>query len=123
MNVQAQLQYIVTSEASNKISAIDLHPNRPWVVAGTEQGFITIYDYLSRQIVHRYSVQHLEEQEKHQQALQSMLERDPNYRGNKPATTAKPLTEKKKMGSIIEVKFVDRDVRLLKREIEVLNNF
>lgn len=101
---------------AGKVLCIDTHPKRPWVAAATDNGSIRIFDYTSNQIVHQFSLADLETAEKDAQLLQATVERDPNYKGpRKPEVKV----NKKAIGAIRLVKFIDQDIRFMKFRQEV----
>lgn len=121
MNNQTQLQFLGI-DTSHKIVALDTHPHLPWVVGANDNGVVRVWDYITRKAVHKFSITDLDNKEKDTNALLASLEKDPNYRGPKVVTGAnqnKASDQKKKLGNILVVKFVDKDVRLMKHELEV----
>jgi hypothetical protein len=121
MSYQTQLQFLGI-DATHKIVAIDVHPHLPWVVGANDAGVVRVWDYVTRKPVHKFSITDLDAKEKDAHALLATLEKDPNFRGPKVVTgpsQSKTSDQRKKLGNILVVKFVDRDVRLMKHELEV----
>lgn len=91
-----------------KVSAVDAHPKRPWIASALENGSVRIYDYATNQVVHTFSLLDLEMVEKSAQTLQLVAEKDPSYKGpRKPEVKV----NKKPIGDIGVIKFVDQDIR------------
>lgn len=106
----------LTEIGVGKCSAIEVHPKRPWVASAAENGVIRIYDYASSTLVHQFSLLDLETAEKNAQLLQASVEKDPAYKGpRKPETKL----NKRAIGSIKAIKFVDQDIRFMKFRQEV----
>lgn len=106
---------------SGKVSAIDAHPKRPWVASALDNGTVRIYDYESDHLVHTFSLLDLETLEKNAQLLQASVEKDPSYKGpRKPETKL----NKKPIGDISAVKFVDQDIRFgkFRQEVRCMQN-
>lgn len=99
-----------------KVSAVDAHPKRPWIASALENGSVRIYDYATSQVVHTFSLLDLETAEKSAQTLQMVAEKDPSYKGpRKPEVKV----NKKPIGDIGVIKFVDQDIRFGKFRQEV----
>lgn len=106
----------LTEIGVGKCSAIEIHPKRPWVASAAENGVIRIHDYVSGTTVHQFSLLDLETAEKNAQLLQAAVEKDPAYKGpRKPETKL----NKKAIGSVKAIKFVDQDIRFQKFRQEV----
>jgi hypothetical protein len=117
MNLQIQLQFLGLDQ--HKVSAVELHPIKPWVATANDLGVVKLWDYESQKLVHRFSITDLDDQEKEGQALQQSLERDPTYKGPKVTPSRPTDAKKKQIGEIRCLKFVDTEVQRLKRKIEV----
>ena len=102
--------------SSIRPSCIDAHPKRPWIASAAENGVVRIFDYLYNQLVHQFSLADLELAEKNAQLLQAMAEKDPTYKGPRKA---EPKTNKKAIGDIKIIKFIDQDIRFNKFRHEV----
>jgi len=101
-------------------ACIDAHPKRPWIASAADNGVVRIFDYMYNQLVHQFSLADLEVAEKNAQLLQVMAEKDPTYKGpRKP----EPKTNKKAIGAINIIKFVDQDIRFNKFRQEVRIRF
>jgi WD40 repeat protein len=117
MNLQIQLQFLSLDQ--HKLSAVELHPIKPWVATANDLGVVRLWDYETQKLVHKFSITDLDDQEKEGQALQLSLERDPTYKGPKVMSSRPPDAKKKQIGEIKYIKFVDTEVKRLKRKIEV----
>lgn len=110
----------LTEIGVGKFSCIEIHPKRPWVASAGEGGVIKIHDYVSNSVVHQFSLLDLETAEKTSQLLQASVEKDPTYKGpRKPEAKL----NKKAIGSINAIKFVDQDIRFLKFRQEVRETY
>lgn len=115
----SRVQVRLNEISAGKISCLEVHPKRPWVASALDNGMIRIFDYVSNQLVHQFSLLDLETAEKNAQMLHAMVEKDPSYKGpRKPEVKL----NKKAIGTIKVIKFIDQDIRFIKFRNEVRND-
>eukprot|EP01094_Clydonella_sp_ATCC50884_P009024 TRINITY_DN1855_c0_g1_i1.p1 TRINITY_DN1855_c0_g1~~TRINITY_DN1855_c0_g1_i1.p1 ORF type:complete len:851 (+),score=306.79 TRINITY_DN1855_c0_g1_i1:147-2699(+) len=102
---------LLMSNEASKVVAHDMHPFKPWVVTGHENGNVTLWDYNTQNILISFFVNEIDEGTREQLNILRAAERSPDYKGSKDAEAQLKALEKAKVGAIRSVRFMDKDTQ------------